>query len=226
MAVDDSYTKALLHFEGNIIDESGKSWTASGGAATSIVQKKFGNASIDFVKSSGQYISTNASADFYFEENNFTIDFWGRWKSHAGTDNLYVFFLDNAFNPSLFFAWAGYQGTNKIRCGNSLTTSGYITSDYTLYDNVWNHYALIRNGNTLTLYIDGVSNGAINCSGISYGDSTSPLRVGGYPSYAYCDMFIDEFRISKGIARWTANFTPPTAAYGLTGINPQPILIC
>lgn len=46
MAVDDIYTKSLLHFDGNITDESGKTWTAYGGAATSGTQKKFGSGAL------------------------------------------------------------------------------------------------------------------------------------------------------------------------------------
>ena len=212
---DDPYTVSLLHFNDNLNDESGKAWTSYGGAITNPAQKKFGGSGMDLVKSSGQYISTPASNDFNFGTADFTIDFWAKWKSHAGTDNLYVFALNNLSNYTLCFWWAGYQGTNKFRCGN-LVAGTYLTSDYVLLDGVWNHYAIVRNGNVLTLYIDGVANGTVNCTGISFGDSTSPLQVGAIPGYAYCDIYIDELRISKGIARWTANFTPPTAPYPVT----------
>jgi hypothetical protein len=48
----------------------------------------------------------------------------------------------------------------------------------------------------------------------SIGDIAAPVQIGAYATnYDYSNGWFDEFRVSKGIARWTSNFTPPTAPY-------------
>ena len=73
MAVDDQYTKSLLHFDGNLTDESGKTWTAYGGAATSTAQKKFGTHAL-YLDGTDDYINTYGSSDFAFGTGDFTVE--------------------------------------------------------------------------------------------------------------------------------------------------------
>ena len=82
-------------------------------------------------------------------------------------------------------------------------------------ENTFHHVALIKSGGNLLLAIDGIIRKTI----VDNNDwsSSSSLGVGGHPvkdpGNEYITVYIDEFRISKGIARWTANFQPPTAPY-------------
>jgi hypothetical protein len=72
----------------------------------------------------------------------------------------------------------------------------------------------VRNGNTLYLFLDGVSQGTRDVTGVTVNNSFQKMvigRMGGYPQYT--NGWIDEFRFSKGIARWTSNFTPPVSEY-------------
>jgi hypothetical protein len=73
--------------------------------------------------------------------------------------------------------------------------------------NTWAHLALVRNGSTTTLYLNGTS----VASGTSTNptDNTSPLQMGTSGFIGY----INDFRITNGLARYTSNFTPPTAAF-------------
>jgi hypothetical protein len=81
---------------------------------------------------------------------------------------------------------------------------------------LWHHVALVRYGNILTLYIDGIGqNTTANVNGVNVNSSSGNLsigRPGDYNGY-YFNGWIDEFRFSNGIARWTSNFTPPASAY-------------
>ena len=80
--------------------------------------------------------------------------------------------------------------------------------------NVWSHVALSRVSGTTRLYVDGVEKG-------SWVDSTnylaSPLRLGrsAFASATAEDFAgqIDEFRVTKGIGRYSSNFTVPASAY-------------
>lgn len=80
----------------------------------------------------------------------------------------------------------------------------------------WTHIALVRYNGVVSTYINGISSGT-TYSGIVTDNSTSVLAVGNLKgainsSFTF-NGYIDEFRFSNGIARWTSNFTPPTSEY-------------
>ena len=106
--------------------------------------------------------------------------------------------------------------------GTSSFAFGYGLSPYTLLtvggrvNNQWQHIAVVRSGSTITIYVNGVSQGTLSNS-TNWSDSN--LRISGFVDtqssiYAYYG-YLDDFRITKGIARYTSNFTPPTAAFPL-----------
>jgi hypothetical protein len=76
----------------------------------------------------------------------------------------------------------------------------------------WHHYAYVRNGNTFTAYTDGIAGTPITFTGsIDGGSGTISLYFGGYQgdnggSGAFYQGYMDEIRVSKGVARYTANF--------------------
>jgi hypothetical protein len=73
----------------------------------------------------------------------------------------------------------------------------------------WHHLALVRDSSTLRLFVDGVQEGTAAITG-TVNDSTASLVVGNYATFAGASWtgWIDEFRLSVGVARWTADFTP------------------
>jgi hypothetical protein len=109
------------------------------------------------------------------------------------------------------------QGSNNVGAG----LSGGLTANVAgtnlgsttavISTNTWYHIALVRNSGTSTLYVNGTSVGSGtttgNCSG-------TYLAIGGYydTSYLY-QGYLDELRITKGVARYTANFTPQTSEF-------------
>jgi hypothetical protein len=102
---------------------------------------------------------------------------------------------------------------------NSISGPGYDvriqTSNYTLSQ--WQHWALVRDSDEWKVFVDGTLVGSQTFTGASYYDAGAATEIGGSsdgnPAQYYFDGYIDEFRISKGIARWTTDFTPPTEAY-------------
>ena len=208
MAVDDQYTKSLLHFDGGITDESGKTWTAYGGAATSTTQSKFGSGAL-YLDTTGKYISVSGGTGFDFANMDFGIDMWvyltsvgvehslvSKYSSWA-TNNDFLFYITNSNYPKAVF-------------GNSSVT---ITSSIALSSGAWYHVALIRNGTNWKIFVNGEVVATTTAS-YTVTNNTASVRVG-YSSSNDSQFFgyIDELRISKGIARWTSNFTPPTAPY-------------
>jgi len=219
MAVDDSYTKVLLHFNGSdasttFTDESGKTWTANGDAQLDTAQKKFGTAAGLF-DGTGDYITCTSHADFAIGSgDDFTIDFWLYARSFSKTNSM-LFELDNYLSNNGITLQQSSDG--HLKCFVNATQRLDIT--HTIDTDAWVHIALVRNSGTLTLYEGGVSLGsASDSSAISQGDFT--IAADNYNSQTETlDGSIDEFRFSKGIARWTTDFTPPTETYANISVS-------
>jgi RHS repeat-associated protein/uncharacterized repeat protein (TIGR01451 family) len=224
----DSYTKALLHLDGAdgstvFTDASGKSWTASGNAQIDTAQSKFGSASGLF-DGSGDYLSAPDSNDWDFS-GDFTIDFWARFNSYGDYQNLLSTTTDGYANGGFWLEFGRVRGFTLFS-NMTLLLEDNVTSLTGLSTGTWYHFAIIRSGtgtNNLKLYKDGVLAGQATTN-VTINGGQNPLLIGKYAANVTIYPFngwIDELRISKGIARWTTNFTPPTAPYG-TPLTPTP----
>lgn len=216
MALDDSYSKVLLHCDGadastTFTDESGKTWTADGNAQIDTAQQKFGTASGLF-DGTGDRVSTPNSADFDFGTGDWTIDFWIRkngTKAYPGIIGTEVSPTSQGWNIALG------NSDNKVRVvwdnAVKILTAG------TIADLTWTHVAVVRYGNTVKVYLGGTADANTDdCTGDSIDSDAGGAAIGRLTTNVdnyYWNGWIDEVRVSKGIARWTANFTPPTMAY-------------
>jgi hypothetical protein len=86
------------------------------------------------------------------------------------------------------------------------------TSDASL--NTWNHFALVRNGNMIQLYINGAnSNAPVSITGFTYPSwSAGAFSIGGNEGLRFAGQMA-EIRVTSGVARYTANFVPPNAQF-------------
>lgn len=224
MAVDDIYTKVLLHLNGNdasntITDESGKSWTASGGAQIDTAQSVFGGASL-LLDGANDYISTPDSDDFVLGAKNWNFDFRTRF-ANLGTGNpgwvLQYVDINN------FFAIFRNPALNLIQCQLKVggATIWYFTAPWAPSINTWYHVTVGRNGDTPIIGVGGTLLSVTEGTTIA-GKSASNLAAAfwvGRGISEYHNGWIDEFRYSLDICRWTANFTPPTIEYAPLGGN-------
>lgn len=229
MAVDDSYTKALLHFNGTnnsttMTDESGKTWTAQSGAKLSTTTPKFGTASL-LLNGTTDYIDTGNSTDFDLTTGNFTIDMWIRFPN-ALANNRYmsvtqkVATTDQGWQYNLI---ADTGGAVNMRFAN-YNGSGYnidLSVAFGAYStNTWYHIAVVRSGNSFYFFRDGTQIGTTQTSAESCTVVTGNTRIGANRIGANSvEGYIDEYRFSNGIARWTTNFTPPTSPYPVTALG-------
>lgn len=188
--------------------------TPHGNAQLDTAQKEFGTASGLFDGASGTYIQTADNAAWDFGSGDFTIDFWFR----AGSLTAQRFYgqNDGAGNLNVI----GEFGTSGLVQFLS-RTAGVDNADYRLTvgisTGVWTHMAIVRSGTSFFWFINGISQTLTVATAI--GSNTLPniaavVTIGsdesGGTNY---DGWLDEYRISKGIARWTSNFTPPVAPY-------------
>jgi hypothetical protein len=224
MAIDDTYTKSLLHMDGanngtTFTDESGKTWTAENTAKLSTTSPKFGTASGIFDGNAATCVDTPAATDFNVGSGDFTIDLWFKKQLNAVAQLVYgQTKSDGSAANASFYAYIDVDGANHPTAGVKVGAADYcVVSAGAITDTSWHHWAFTRYGNYLHLYIDGTEVGTQkDVTGLSVNASTYKFAIGRYGEYAGTNFsgYVDEFRFSKGIARWIANFSPPTAPYG------------
>ena len=217
----DSYTKLLLHCDGvdaatTFTDEIGKVVTAVGNAQIDTAQKKFGTASGLF-DGTGDYLSTPDHADWDFGTGDFTID--GQFRFNTISQQfLFDSGLDVGAGEGVAIRLAGATGGLQWYIMGSLAVN--VTSgQWSPSTNTWYHIAVVRNGTDCKVFIDGIQKGSTGTNSQNISVTTIPT-IGARQNINGVELngWMDEFRISKGIARWTANFTPPTAAYSATAL--------
>jgi len=215
----DSYTKLLLHMSG--ADESttftdngitGHTVTAEGNAQIDTAQSKFGYSSGLF-DGTGDYIDIPDHADWDFGANPFTIDFWVRFNSVVSSQTFYSQRVDATHRVLLYW----HSDGAIIYYSNNGSYSISFNGSWSPSVNIWYHTALIRGWGGVTgdfaLCIDGNAVGT-DSDIDTVADVAANVNIG--RAYADTDEFngwIDEFRVSQGVARWTENFNPPIRAH-------------
>ena len=176
--------------------------------STSVV--KFGTGSMSF-NGTNSYLTSPYGPTLNFGTGNFTIEGWVYLNSLSAS--YYV--VAGTWTTGTTDEWLiQISNGNTIRF---LTTAGTSFYSATITTSTWYHIAAVRNGSTITLYVNGTSVGSYTNSN-SIGSVSKTLYIGVQQSPIwYWNGYIDEFRITNGYARYTANFTPPTAAFFNTG---------
>jgi hypothetical protein len=227
---NDSYCVLLLHGDeadgtggdDGIQDSSASNHTitAVGGAVTDNAQGKFNN-SIYF-DGTDDYLTVPDHANWYFGTGDFTIDFWvrptdndcGICGQYEDENNYWMFRL-------LVTTGSGAVTDFKVVSGG-VTVARYATSaGDTITLNSWQHVELScrRSGGGVNvfLFINGVSQALTEIVAMSTNEVpnlNAVLEVGG--AYNHTELmkgWLDEFRISKGVARHTTDFSVPDAPY-------------
>ena len=183
---------------------TGKVGVIAGDAQLDTAQQKFGTASL-LLDGVTDHLSFPTDEDFGFGTTNFAIECFIRPTAVTGTQYFLDFRDGSASDTAPVLYLDG--STLHFAVGNTSQISGG-----TLSAGTWYHVAAARSGGTTKLFLDGTEIGTYSDSN-DYG-ATKPLGVGG--EYAGTNEFgghIDEIRVSKAAARYTAAFTAPTAAF-------------
>ena len=215
---DPSFSKvtAMFNFDGSDgdtttsgLDASNKSLTLtySTGDELSATQKKFGATSL--------YVADNvivsSSDGFDMGTGDFTMEAWfyfttfatsfalfDQWDSSGSTRNQ----LWHSTSTDGKLAWY-YAGTSNFASANPAVSTG-----------AWTHIALVRHSGTLKMYINGTAESNTASHSGQFGRSHTMYfgdqHGGGAGAPQY---YMDDLRITKGLARYTANFTAPTTAH-------------
>lgn len=219
----DNYTTLMLHTDGEqgasiFVDDSFSGHTVtSNGTIVDTNQKKFGTGSTFFDTS---YLSISDHADWDFGTGDFTIDFWANIDSWNPA-NAFMSTTNWGATEEGYLLLASYGGAQfYATSGHGAWDRAFFESTFDFSLNAWHHLALVRNNGVLACYTDGFSIGTMANSNILNSSGTMYFGSAKYNggSVASIDGNLDEIRISKGIARWTSNFTPPSGPY----VTPEP----
>ena len=212
-------TVLLLHGDGTngsttIVDSSKvagspNTVTAVGNAQISTAQSKFGGASIAF-DGTGDYLTLSSNSAFGFSTADFTWEAWVYIAGAQGTDRAFIDVRPSAAAVGVFYI----SNTNKLAFfGNPVIGN----TGASLAISTWYHVALVRASGLWGCYLDGISQWTSsqaftfpNAPSMTIGaGQAAAVGAGATPFNGY----IDDLRITNGVARYTANFTPPTAPF-------------
>ena len=216
MALDDSYSKVLLHLNSDFTDESGKTWgTGDGTPVISTSISKFGGGSLNLTDGASS-ISTGTSADFWLDGGNsassWTIDCWTRFTVETNQGGAIIQFRSNNSNH-----WEIFKGVSTLEFQTTTSGLGFAVS-WSPSINAWYHIALVKSGTNYKFFVNGTQIGSTYTSSAVISNYTGTLKLGTYKNDAgiskFLQGYLDEVRVSKGVARWTSAFTPPTSEYG------------
>ena len=204
-------TSLLLNFtNAGIIDNAMlNDLETVGNAQISTAQSKFGGSSMYF-DGTGDYLVSNSDANNYaFGSGDFTIEMWLYLSTTAGTQIVYDSrpSATQGVYPTIYCD----AGTIKLFVSSADRITGSALSATT-----WYHIALARSGTSTKLFVDGVQVGSTYTDTNSYlNPSQRPIIAssGNTINSSLLTGYIDDLRITKGVARYTANFTPPAAAF-------------
>ena len=212
---------------GSITDVSQYTATVgtSGDPAASTTAPKFGTRSIHL--DGNDYLTNPTSSNLNIQSGDWTMEYWmklgGTW-SAAGQ----MYFGQGA-NTNDFWHISNHWNTTSdiyfaVRDGGSSWVTSVISSAGAVLqsDSGWHHYAFCNASNTLRIFKNGTQIGSGSFTGnaditnnffIGAGYGTSTLGVSAQNHY------IDDFRLTKGVARYTANFIVPDAAFPVVAKN-------
>jgi len=209
-----SSSGAELHIKGtdaSIIDKSQ-------GANLKLVETTGSTARVKFVGSKSIYTGGNSAAKIRLDASNplynlsygqgdFTVEGWF-WP--IDNTNNPKFYMD-AISTSTYWQLYYLSGTGITLRANNTGIYSTETGD-SFAESTWQHIALCRAGSNYKVFYNGTE--IINVTSTHQIGSNSQKTIGGTDLNTGNNLrgYIQDFRITKGLARYTANFTPPTAS--------------
>jgi hypothetical protein len=158
-------------------------------------------------------LKISSSSDFAYGTGDFTVEFWFYYTGAVPTNNNSFFWLQSGTNPQISLM---LRTTTLIPYAYAPTQGDVIVANTAITPNTWQHHAMVRQGSTLTLYLDGNSIGSTTyTSDIS---SSAQMNIGSTNNnIQWVIGSLTDFRVVKGTAVYTGNFTPPSGPLTTTG---------
>lgn len=197
-----------------ITDLSGNNAISTvGNVSTNTIVSKYGSASLAF-NGTSDYIITKANPIFNIGTNNFTIEAWVYPLAYGGTNaGASIFGTVNGSTIGYSFNLGENQSRMRlISNGTGTWTDNVVVTGATGPAlNTWSHVALVRNGTSLYIFVNGILQGSSTVSAgfnlVGTTGITGIFQEG--TNTRYLNGYIDDLRVTVGTARYTTNFTVP-----------------
>lgn len=224
MPGDADYAKVSLLLQGNaaagsqdFVDGSprAKVMSPSGAGVVISATAKYGSGSVQ--PDGTDYVSCPAHDDFNFGTADFTIEGW--LKTTSSTSYATIFSkTSSGFGVGSIALVINYASstTGDVAAYAADYSSGVMmsTTGCNVRDDAWHHIAWVREAGVHYLYVDGVERATRSWAG-AITDLAQVAAVGGWVPIPARNLGgkIDDLRVTKGLARYTGAFTPPTAEF-------------
>jgi hypothetical protein len=208
-----SNTKLLLNFtDAAILDSTGRNLVETvGDAKTSSVITKFTGGSMYF-DGTGDYLIMPDVLTGQFGTGDFTVEYWDRHGSQGTNYAPQVGTLSSGTGSGSwrFGTFSNLAGV-YLAYHNGTSFIDVVFGSTVYNDNIWRHFALSRQGTTVRAFVDGVQVGSNQTVSQNFNSSNRVILGAELTSPTYFTGYIADLRITKGYARYTGNFTAPTA---------------
>jgi hypothetical protein len=215
---DEYYSSCslLMHFSGSngsttFIDNSPspKTATSNNGASISTVQSKFGGTSGLF-DGGDDYVTVPDNSEFDFGAGDFTIEYWEYRTSNAVFKP--VMSRNSSGQPPWMIGWTEAGNINFFAGNGSSWSIASAVSMGVIIINSWTHYAVTRQGNTFRTFQNGTQISTFT-STATIPNGAAPLEIGRYAATYYYPGYLDELRLTKGVARYTGSFVTQSVEF-------------
>ena len=196
------------------------SLTFLGGAELDTAETKFGSSSLLLDGNNGTTVSADDHVDFTLGSGDYTVECWLKYNVDPSTQQMYVAKYSNSGANREWWLGTNSSATALYFAYSTDGSNGIVgpTGAWNPTTGQWYHLAASRSGNNMYVFADGVLLDTYDATGITFHDGTAPVTSGGRSqdgTYKFVpNGWIDDVRITKGVARYTSTFTPP--------INPHP----
>jgi hypothetical protein len=195
-----------------------KTLTAAGNVEISTDDHKYGLACGEFPGAAADVLTALSSDDYNILNGDFSIDTWIKWTSLSNDTGYGIVEHDDGATGW----WLAYIHEDNIGDGPTIYLRDYqsgvkieleVVYQFTI-DNLWHHLAVESSGGNHYVFVDGQSQTLTANTWNTVSDNSADLLISpndATGNNAAC--LLDEFRIRKGAAIWTSNFTPPGVTY-------------
>lgn len=205
-----SYTNAAI-FDNSIMTD----WETLGSAQLNTAYKKYGSGSISMLATGDYCRSTQPSTMGDINGGDFTIEFWVYFTSVAADRALiskYGNAAENAGGLGYVVQWVQSSSVLRLVLGVGGGSDALYTWAWSPVVSTWYHVAVTRSGTSGRAFINGVQIGTTSTLSTSDVASPNATQIGKTHTVGqYLLGYMDDVRVTKGVSRYTANFTPPTS---------------
>lgn len=208
----------LCHLDGSnnqttSVDSSSAAHTLTLTGSLQTAQLKFGTSSMGTTVGN-ERVEIADSADWNFGAGKFTVEAWVYYAAAPGTSvRGVVEQWGNGGSGNLGWFFGNVSGSLAFYYSTTGSDNPNVGATWTPTLNTWYHLAADRDaGNVIRVYANGVVIASATAA-VTLFDAPTVLDIAGCNAFTGIQGYIDEVRITKGVARYAGAFTPPTAAF-------------